>query len=102
MEEGMDLGDLQQRLKKLLTDRCGVREEAITPGASLRDDLGLDSLDAVELAVAIEDEFDLMILDEDMKKFSTVADAAATIQQLLTEKASGGERPAPALKPAGS
>ncbi len=97
----MDLQDLQRRLKKLLMDRCGVREEVIRPEATLQADLGLDSLDAVELAIAIEDEFDLKILDEDMKKLSTVADALAIIQRLLTERLRAGEG-APALNPAGS
>lgn len=96
----MNLEDLQQRLKKLLMDRCGVREEVIRPEASLQGDLGLDSLDAVELAIAIEDEFDLRILDEDMKKLATVADAVAIIQRLLAGKlgASGGS--AAAVSPA--
>jgi acyl carrier protein len=98
----MNLGDLQQRLKKLLMDRCGVNEEAIRPEATLNTDLGLDSLDAVELAIAIEDEFDVKIADEDMKKLATVGDALATIQRLLTDKPTGGGGPSPALHPAGS
>ncbi len=98
----MDLDDLQQRLKKLLMDRCGVSEERITPEATLQGDLGLDSLDAVELAIAIEDEFDLKILDEDMKKLSTVADAVAIIQRLLAETLASAGGPATALSPAGA
>ncbi len=97
----MDLGDLQQRLKKLLMDRCGVKEEAIRPEAMLNADLGLDSLDAVELAIAIEDEFDVKIADEDMKKLATVGDAAATIQRLVADRLAGGGGPSPALNPAG-
>ena len=98
----MDLGELQQRLKKILIDRCGVKGEAIQPEASLQDDLGLDSLDAVELAIAIEDEFDVKILDEDMKKLSTVADALAVIQRLLAARLGPAGGPSPALNPAGS
>lgn len=97
----MDFEDLQQRLKKLLVDRCGVHEEVIRPDASLQADLGLDSLDAVEFAIAIEDEFDVRILDEDMKRLATVSDALAVIQRLLAGKLGAGG-PSPALNPAGS
>ena len=98
----MDLRDMQQRLKKLLMDRCGVKEEAIRPEATLNADLGLDSLDAVELAIAIEDEFDVKIADEDMKKLATVGDAVATIQRLVADKLAGDSGASPALHPAGS
>jgi len=79
-----------------------VKEEVIGPEARLQDDLGLDSLDAVELAIAIEDEFDVKILDEDMKKLSTVAEALAVIQHLLAAKLGHAGGPSPALNPAGS
>ncbi len=98
----MDLGDLQQRLKKILMDRCGVKEEAIRPEATLQTDLGLDSLDAVELAIAIEDEFDVKILDEDMKRLATVGDALSMIQGLRKQRLGGAGGPSPALNPAGS
>ena len=98
----MDWGDLQQRLKKILMDRCGVKEEAIRPEATLQTDLGLDSLDAVELAIAIEDEFDVKILDEDMKRLATVGDALSVIQHLLAQKLGGASGPSPALNPASS
>jgi len=98
----MDYQDLEQRLTKLLIDRCGTKAEAIRPEANLQADLGLDSLDAVELAIAIEDEFDVKILDEDMKKLSTVAEALAVIQHLLAAKLGHAGGPSPALNPAGS
>ncbi len=98
----MELEDLQQRLKRLLMDRCGVKEERITSEATLQGDLGLDSLDAVELAISIEDEFNLKILDEDMKKLSTVADAVAIIRRLLAENRASAGGAATALSPAGS
>lgn len=82
----MDQNDLQQRLKKLLIDRCGVKEELIRPEANLQLDLHLDSLDAVQLAVAVEDEFNVTIQDEDLAKLVTVANAAALVQTLLENK----------------
>ena len=86
--------DLEQRLKKLLMDRVGVPEKKIKPEASLADDLSLDSLDGVELAMAIEEEFNLQLDDGQMKQLVTVADALALIQRVLLESqaASGPER----------
>lgn len=95
----MDLQGLEARLKKLLMDRCGARAEVIRPDANLREDLGLDSLDAVELAIAIEDEFDVKILDNDIKKLATVADAVALVRSLLVADAGG---PPAVLHPTGS
>ena len=97
----MDYQDLEQRLTKLLIDRCGTKAEAIRPEANLQADLGLDSLDAVELAIAIEDEFDVKIMDDDIKKLATVTDALTLIRDLLVRKASAAADPAPALNPAG-
>ena len=82
----MSRAELEQRLKKLLMDRVGVAEGKIKPEASLADDLGLDSLDAVELAMAIEEEFDLQIDDGQMKQLSTVGDALTFVEQRLVEK----------------
>lgn len=82
----MDQKELQQRLKKLLIDRCGVKEELIRPEANLQLDLHLDSLDAVQLAVAVEDEFNVTIQDEELAKLVTVANAAALVQTLLEKK----------------
>jgi acyl carrier protein len=77
---------LEERLKKLLIDRVGVSETKITREASLAEDLGLDSLDAVELAMAMEEEFDLQINDTQMRELSTVADALAFVEKHLIEK----------------
>lgn len=82
----MERVELGERLKKLLIDRVGVAETKITPEASLADDLGLDSLDGVELAMAIEDEFDLQIDDGQMKQLTTVGDALAFVEKRLLEK----------------
>ncbi len=81
----MDLEHMQERLKKILIDRTGVKKEVIEPTDRLVDDLALDSLDAVELAMGIEDEFGLTILDADIKKLQTVADVLNLISHRLSE-----------------
>ena len=78
--------ELQQRLKTLLMDRCGVKEELIKPEATLQFDLHLDSLDAVQLAVAIEDAFNVTIQDEDLVKLATVSDAVTLVQTLIAKQ----------------
>ncbi len=81
----MDLEHMQERLKKILIEKTGVKKEVIEPTDRLVDDLALDSLDAVELAMGIEDEFGLTILDADMKKLQTVADVLGLIRHRLSE-----------------
>lgn len=68
------------RLKKIIVEQLGVSEEQVTPSASFVDDLNADSLDLVELIMAIEEEFStpeqkLEIPDEDAEKIATVQDA---------------------------
>ncbi|MDI3538487.1 MAG: acyl carrier protein, partial [Bacillota bacterium] len=56
------------RVKEIIVDQLGVDEEAVTPEASFVDDLGADSLDIVELVMALEEEFGIEIPDEDAEK----------------------------------
>ena len=63
------------RVKKIIVDQLGVEEDLVTPEASFVDDLGADSLDTVELVMALEEEFDIEISDEDAEKIQTVQDA---------------------------
>jgi acyl carrier protein len=63
------------RIKKILVDRLGVDESKITENSSFLDDLGLDSLDIVELIMAFEEEFNIEIPDKDAEKIKTVGDA---------------------------
>jgi len=69
------------RVKKIIVDQLGVEEELVTPEASFVDDLGADSLDTVELVMALEEEFGIEIPDEDAEKIATVRDAINYIQE---------------------
>jgi acyl carrier protein len=60
------------KIKEAIIDKLGVEESQITPEASFIDDLGADSLDTVELIMALEEEFDLEIPDEDAEALTTV------------------------------
>ena len=64
-----------EKVKAIIVDQLGVEEDAVTMEASFLDDLGADSLDIVELIMALEEEFDVEIPDEDAEKISTVGDA---------------------------
>ena len=63
------------RVKKIIVDQLGVEEETVTSEASFVDDLGADSLDTVELVMALEEEFGLEIPDEDAEKITRVKEA---------------------------
>jgi len=63
------------RIKQIIADQLGIDEDQIVPEAAFIDDLGADSLDIVELIMALEEEFDMEIPDEDAEKIKTVQDA---------------------------
>ena len=65
----------EDRVKKVIMEQLGVKEEQITDNASFVDDLGADSLDTVELVMAFEEEFDCEIPDDAAEKIQTVKDA---------------------------
>lgn len=62
------------KVADIIVDNLGVSREEVTPEASLMDDLGADSLDAVEISMAISEELDVEIADEDFAEFNTVQD----------------------------
>ena len=64
-----------EKIKEILAEQLGVSEDEIEMDSSLTDDLGADSLDLVELVMALEQEFDLEISDEEAEKIKTVGDA---------------------------
>ncbi len=64
--------NIEERVKKIIVDMLGVKPEDVVPEASCVDDLGADSLDTVELVMALEEEFETDIPDEEAEKINTV------------------------------
>jgi acyl carrier protein len=73
--------DIFAKVKDIVVEQLGVDEEEVSEQASFVDDLGADSLDIVELVMALEEEFDLEIPDEDAEKIVTVGDAVNYIKE---------------------
>jgi acyl carrier protein len=67
--------EVVEKVKQIISEQLGVDEGEVTPSASFVDDLGADSLDQVELVMALEEAFDVEIPDEDAEKIRTVQDA---------------------------
>jgi len=72
---------VEDKVKQIIVDQLGVEPEDVTPAASFVDDLGADSLDRVELVMALEETFGVEIPDEDAEKIATVKDAVDYIQK---------------------
>lgn len=75
------MADVYARIKEIIVDQLAVEESKVTRDASFVDDLGADSLDTVELVMALEEEFGLEISDEDAEKITTVGDAVRYIEE---------------------
>ena len=71
---------VESRVKEIIVDQLGVDEKEVTLEAKFIDDLGADSLDLVELVMALEEEYDTEISDEDAEKIQTVGDAIEYIK----------------------
>ena len=71
---------VEDRVKKIVVEQLGVSEDQVTPDASFVDDLGADSLDTVELVMALEEEFAAEIPDDEAEKITTVKQAVEFIQ----------------------
>lgn len=69
------MSDIAARVKKIVVEHLGVEEDKVTENASFIDDLGADSLDTVELVMALEEEFETEIPDEQAEKITTVQEA---------------------------
>ena len=70
---------MEDRVKEIIVEQLGVDADQVTVNASFVDDLGADSLDTVELVMALEEEFDIEIPDEEAEKIATVQDATSYI-----------------------
>jgi len=71
----------QDKIRQIIADQLGVKKEEVTDSAKFVDDLGADSLDTVELVMALEEEFGIEIPDEDAEKLTTVGDALRYIEE---------------------
>ena len=71
---------LEDRVSAIIVEQLGVTKEELAPQASFIDDLGADSLDIVELVMAIEEEFDIEIPDDDAEKIQTIKDVISYVK----------------------
>ena len=69
------MSTIEERVKKIVVEQLGVKEDEVQPSSSFVDDLGADSLDTVELVMALEEEFETEIPDEEAEKITTVQQA---------------------------
>jgi acyl carrier protein len=81
LEELPTMSTIEERVKKIVIEQLGVTEDEVTIEASFVDDLGADSLDTVELVMALEEEFETEIPDEDAEKITTVLQAVNYIKE---------------------
>jgi acyl carrier protein len=79
------MATVEEKIKKIICEQLDVAEKDVVPEASFVDDLGADSLDQVELIMAMEEEFDISIPDEDAEKIGTVQNALDYIKKASSE-----------------
>ncbi|MEW5766454.1 MAG: acyl carrier protein [bacterium] len=77
--------NVEEKVKEIITNQLGVEKPKVIPSASFVEDLGADSLDTVELVMALEEEFDLDISDEDAESITTVGQAITYIKERTSE-----------------
>ena len=75
------MAEVAQKVKSIIAEQLGVKIEEVTDNASFVDDLGADSLDTVELVMALEEEFGIEIPDEDAEKMTNVGEAVRYIEE---------------------
>ena len=80
------MSEIAEKVKSIVADQLGVKIEEVKDGAKFIDDLGADSLDTVELVMALEEEFGAEIPDEDAEKLTTVSEAVQYIQDKTANK----------------
>ena len=79
------MSEIAEKVKKIVVEQLGVSEDQVTPEAKFIEDLGADSLDQVELVMALEEEFGSDIPDEDAEKLTTVGDAINYVESKSQE-----------------
>ncbi|MBO7190846.1 MAG: acyl carrier protein [Elusimicrobiaceae bacterium] len=77
----MSVENVQERVKNIIVEQLGVEADQVKPEAQFVNDLGADSLDTVELIMALEEEFDIEIPDEKAEKIKTVGEAVSYIEE---------------------
>ena len=77
--------DVAEGLREIMAARLGLPPEQLVPEARLAEDLGLDSLDAVELAISVERKFDIEVPEEELTKLKTVADMVALVESRVRQ-----------------
>jgi acyl carrier protein len=80
------MNDVADRVKKIVVEHLGVESDKLVDSANFMDDLGADSLDAIELTMAFEDEFGVEIPDEQAETLLSVGDAVKFLEQALAQK----------------
>ncbi len=75
------MAEIGQKVKSIIAEQLGVKVEEVTDAASFVDDLGADSLDTVELVMALEEEFNIEIPDEDAEKMTNVGEAVRYVEE---------------------
>jgi acyl carrier protein len=79
--------EIEARVKKIVVEQLGVKDDELTTDASFVDDLGADSLDTVELVMALEEEFETEIPDEDAERIVTIKDAVKYVVERMEKDA---------------
>ena len=76
---------LEDRVTEIVVEQLGISKQEALPAASFIDDLGADSLDIVELVMAMEEEFDIEIPDDDAEKIQTIGDAVSYVKDRVAD-----------------
>jgi len=83
----MSQSEIFDKVKKIVADQLSVEPDTVTPSSNFQNDLGADSLDTVELVMALEEEFDIEIPDESAEKITTVQEAVDYINDKVAASA---------------
>lgn len=80
-EEQVVMSSIEERVKDIVVEQLGLEREKVSFESKFSDDLGADSLDTVELVMALEEEFDIEIPDEEAEKITTLREAVSYVEQ---------------------